>query len=59
MKKTPEQILEDAAQECESANAHDRCSLPDKLYAEIQPMVKPKDRVKLAKAIAEAVTSGI
>ena len=51
-----ETILENASMECESANYHDRCSMAENLFDAIKDLVPKNNHIKVAKAIAEAVT---
>lgn len=58
MSESVSSILRNASEECEGANYHNLCGLPDDLYVairEIFPDATQAQRRKLAKAIAENV----
>lgn len=52
-----EQIIEKAAEDCEGANYHNLCRLPQELFDKIKKLVPPDKHNALAKAIASGVTS--
>ena len=57
--KTIDEILIDASQECEDANYHDLCGLPESLYAVIKDYIPPENRRSVAEAIASEIVGKI
>ena len=54
-----EKLLNDANDECENANYHDRCGMADDLFDSIKNIVDEKNHLILARAIYDNVTHGI
>lgn len=52
-----DKVLEDADMDCEGANYHNLCGVAPKIYAAIEPFLKPNTKLSAAKAIADGVVS--
>ena len=57
--KTVDDWLEWASQTFESANWHDCCHMPHDCWDEIKKFIPPEKRKAAAKALAQALVSGV